>query len=86
MEAMAHRLPVVATGVMGVRELVRDGENGLVVRPARVDELVAAIERLANDPGERERMGDAGRRTVEDEYDVTQSAALLRDLFSRYAA
>ena len=86
MEAMAHRLPVVATGVMGVRELVRDGENGLVVRPARVDELVAAIERLANDPGERERMGDAGRRTVEGEYDVTQSAALLRDLFSRYAA
>jgi len=33
-----------------------------------------------------ERMGDAGRRTVEGEYDVTQSAALLRDLFSRYAA
>jgi glycosyltransferase involved in cell wall biosynthesis len=86
MEAMAHRLPVVATGVMGVRELVRDGENGLVVRPARVDELVAAVARLANDPAERKRMGDAGRRTVEDEYDVAKSAALLRDLFSRYAA
>ncbi len=86
MEAMAHRLPVVATGVMGVRELVRDGENGLVVRPARVDELVAAVTRLANDPEERARMGDAGRRTVEAEYDVTKSAALLRDLFSRYAA
>jgi glycosyltransferase involved in cell wall biosynthesis len=86
MEAMAHRLPVVATGVMGVRELVRDGENGLVVRPGRTDELVAAIERLAADPDERRRMGEAGRRTVEDEFDVTKSAEQLRDLFDRYAA
>jgi glycosyltransferase involved in cell wall biosynthesis len=86
MEAMAHRLPVVATGVMGVRELVKDGENGLVVRPGRVDEVVAAIERLAAAPEERRRMGEAGRRTVEEEFDVTKSAAQLRDLFARYAA
>jgi len=86
MEAMAHRLPVIATGVMGVRELVRDGENGLVVRPGRTDELVAAIERLAADADERRRMGEAGRQTVEDEFDVTKSAEQLRDLFARYAA
>jgi glycosyltransferase involved in cell wall biosynthesis len=86
MEAMAHELPVVATGVMGVRELVKDGENGLVIRPARPDELVSAIERMADDPEQRRRMGVAGRATVEAEFDVRKSAALLRDLFDRYAA
>jgi glycosyltransferase involved in cell wall biosynthesis len=86
MEAMAHALPVVAAGVMGVREIVSDGDNGLVVRPGRVDELVAAIERLAGEPDERRRMGAAGRATIEREFDVRASAALLRELFSRYAA
>lgn len=86
MEAMAHRLPVVAAGVMGVRELVRNGENGLVVRPGRTEDLVSAIDRLAGDPDECRRMGDAGRRTVEEEFDVSASAARLRQLFARYAA
>jgi glycosyltransferase involved in cell wall biosynthesis len=86
MEAMAHGLPVVAAGVMGVREIVIDGDNGLVVRPGRVDELVAAIERLAGEPDQRRRMGEAGRGIIEREFDVRASAALLRELFTRYAA
>jgi glycosyltransferase involved in cell wall biosynthesis len=86
MEAMAHGLPVVAAGVMGVGEIVVDGENGVVVRPGRVDEIVAAIERLAGDPDASRRMGDAGRRLVEREFDVRASAARLAELFARYAA
>jgi len=86
MEAMAHGLPVVAAGVMGVGEIVVDGENGLVVRPGRVDELVAAIERLAGDQDASRRMGEAGRRLVEREFDVRASAARLAELFARYAA
>jgi colanic acid/amylovoran biosynthesis glycosyltransferase len=86
MEAMAHRLPVVAASVMGVGELVRDGENGLLVRPGRPDELASAVERLAADPKLRQTMGEHGRRTVESEFDVSSSAARLRDLFARYAA
>jgi glycosyltransferase involved in cell wall biosynthesis len=86
MEAMAHALPVVAAGVMGVRELVHHGENGLVVRPGRKDELVDAVRRLAADPSERARMGQSGRRTVEAEFDVRGSAQLLRDLFTSHAS
>jgi colanic acid/amylovoran biosynthesis glycosyltransferase len=86
MEAMAHRLPVVATRVMGVGELVRDGEIGLVVRPARPDPLSEALDRLAGDPALRERLGDAGRRTVEAEFDVRSSAAQMRELFERYVS
>lgn len=81
MEAMAHRLPVVATRVMGVAELVRDGENGLLVRPGRADQLAAALERLAADPELRARFGEEGRRTVESEFDVRASAARMRELF-----
>lgn len=86
MEAMAHALPVVAASVMGVGEIVVDGENGLLVRPGRADELVSAIERLEADPDERRRMGEAGRRRVEAEFDVRASAARLGELFARYAA
>jgi glycosyltransferase involved in cell wall biosynthesis len=57
-----------------------------VVRPGRVDEIVAAIERLAGDPDASRRMGDAGRRLVEREFDVRASAARLAELFARYAA
>ena len=86
MEAMNHRLPVVATRVMGVGELVRDGENGLLVRPARADLFADALERLAADPDLRARMGAEGARTVSAEFDVRASAARMRELFERYAA
>jgi glycosyltransferase involved in cell wall biosynthesis len=86
MEAMAHRLPVVATRVMGVGELVRDGENGLLVRPGRADLFADALARLAADPELRERMGAEGERTVRAEFDVRASAERMRELFERHAA
>jgi glycosyltransferase involved in cell wall biosynthesis len=86
MEAMVHRLPVVATRVMGVGELVRDGENGLLVRPGRPDLFADALERVARDPELRERMGAEGERTVRAEFDVRASAERMRELFERHAA
>ena len=83
MEAMAHGLPVVATTVMGVGELVRHGRNGLLVRPGRPDQLAEALEKLAADPERRRRLGEAGRRAVEREFDVRASAARMRELFER---
>ena len=82
MEAMAHRLPVVATSVMGVGELVHHERTGLLVRPGRIDQLTQAIEQLAGDADRRRAFGEAGRRIVEAEFDVRASAARLRDLFA----
>jgi colanic acid/amylovoran biosynthesis glycosyltransferase len=74
LEAMACGLPVVSSLVMGVPEVVDDGETGLLVRPGRPDLLAEAIERLAAAPDLRERMGRAGRRRVVEEFDVKHEA------------
>ncbi len=82
MEAMAMGLPVVATNVMGVPELVDDGVNGLLVSPGRADLLSAAIERLIQDPELRERFSSAGRRKVVESFQISQSAEALARAFA----
>ena len=84
MEAMASGTPVVTTAVMGIPELVVDGEHGLLVRPGRPDLFTAAIKRLAADPELRERMGRAARARVSDEFNLKRETARLRDLFVAY--
>ncbi len=81
MEAMAHGLPVVATRVAGVSELVEDDVSGAVVSAGRVDLLVAALGRLAADPELRRRWGEAGRVRVRQDYDIRTSARVLAQLF-----
>ena len=71
LEAMAAGLPVVASAVGGIPEIVVDGETGLLV-PAGVDPapLAAAIAELLADPERRRQMGEAGRRRVEERFDL----------------
>ncbi len=68
MEAMAAGLPVVATHIGGVPELVRDGETGLLVRLRDVDGLAAAMRRLTGDAPLCARMGAAGRARIRDHF------------------
>jgi len=74
-------LPVVASDVMGVGELVEQGESGLLVRPSRPDLVADAIARLAGDETLRRRMGDVGRRKVLEEFDIRRSGEQLREVF-----
>jgi len=60
-EAMLSGLPVVATDIRGPRELVVEGQTGLLVPPGEVTPLAAALERLAGDAALRARLGEAGR-------------------------
>jgi glycosyltransferase involved in cell wall biosynthesis len=64
-EALAVGTPVVATAVGGVSEVVRDGENGLLVPPRDAGALAAALRRLGDAPGLRERLAAAAAPSVE---------------------
>lgn len=86
MEAMASGVPVVASRLSGIPELVIDGECGLLVPPGDVPALAAAIERLAGDLPFRRRLGAAGRARVEASFDQDRGAAALLDLVARSQA
>jgi glycosyltransferase involved in cell wall biosynthesis len=78
LEAMAHARPVVATDVGGLRDLVVDGETGLVVPPRDSDALRAALERLLGDEELRRRLGAAGRERARERFswDMVTEATL----------
>ena len=80
MEAMAAGLPVVATAVGGVGELVADGTSGLIVPPGDAGALAAAIDRLLADPGRGREMGRAGAAHVARAFDSGKEAARLAAL------
>lgn len=67
-EALAHRLPVIVHQADGTEyDLVRDGETGIRLTAGEVGDFRGAIESLARDPERAARMGEAGRRLVEEE-------------------
>ncbi|HVE82207.1 MAG TPA: glycosyltransferase [Myxococcales bacterium] len=74
-EGMASGVPMVATNVGGNPDLVVDGERGLLVEPCRPPELVVAFRRLLAEPTWARRMGQAGRRFVEQSLSLERMAA-----------
>ena len=69
-EAAAAGLPLIAADSAGCRDLVRDGENGLLVPPRDAGALAVAIARLLDDPELRERLGKAARADAEARYGI----------------
>ncbi|HEY5676108.1 MAG TPA: glycosyltransferase, partial [Myxococcales bacterium] len=74
MEAMAARLPVVATRVGGNPELVREGENGFLVPSGDPDALAASLAALLRAPEAAREMGLRGRKRVESELSLERMA------------
>ena len=82
MEALASRIPVVASRVAGVQELVEDGVTGYTVPPGDVATLADRMIRLMDDPAAARAMGEAGRRAVEAGFDIRAEGARLAEIFS----
>ncbi len=81
MEPQASGIPVIATQVGGVSELVIDGETGFVVPPGDVDALATCIQKLADDRTLRTQLGTAGRKIVVEHFNSEEEARRLAALF-----
>lgn len=85
-EAMAAGLPVVASRIPGVEELVDDGSTGYLVPPNRAEPFAAAIKLLADRPDDRVRFGHAARQRVVQDFDSQKNIRELVGLLSETAA
>jgi glycosyltransferase involved in cell wall biosynthesis len=81
LEAMAAGLPVVATDVGGIPEIVRNGENGVLVRPDDADALADAVIGLMNRPTHAAALGRAARADVERHYTLDRMVEAFEHLY-----
>jgi colanic acid/amylovoran biosynthesis glycosyltransferase len=81
MEAMGSGVPVIASDLSGIPELVNDQLTGLLAPPRDARSLADALERYIQDPGLRRRLGNAGRAKVVGEFDLNKNAAKLAQYF-----
>jgi glycosyltransferase involved in cell wall biosynthesis len=82
LEAQAMQLPVIASNVHGIPDVVDDRHTGLLVPPRDDAALADAIALLAADPDRRASMGRAGRAFVEERYSWADNAAQMQRLYS----
>lgn len=82
-ECMAARKPVVATRVDDIPELVEHEQNGLLTDDNDLAQLVNALERLINDPALCKQMGQAGRRRIEEGFNLKSQAEDYHQLYQQ---
>jgi glycosyltransferase involved in cell wall biosynthesis len=82
LEAMAAGVPVVASAVSGIPEVIEDAVNGRLVAPRRPGHLADALTELLGDAPQRARLAEAGRRFVAAECAWAQAVVPLRELLS----
>jgi glycosyltransferase involved in cell wall biosynthesis len=85
-EGMAAGRPVVASALGGAAEIIANRLDGLLTPAGDPDALAAAVQRLLADPGERERLGQAARRTVARRYQVDAHVRAVRTFYERVLA
>jgi len=81
LEAAASGRAIVATDVPGCREIVRDGENGILIPARNAIALAGALKKLILDPGLRQQMGSKGRQMVMNEF---SEEIVVRDTLAIY--
>jgi len=85
-EASAVGLPVVASGVGGVPEVIDNNNTGFLIERKSVDSLADALERLIKDPQLRANMGKKGRKFVEENYVWSNNLHSMKVLYEKILA
>ena len=81
MEAMACGVPVISTRLVGIADLIEDGETGLLAEPNDADDLSEKIGRLIRDKSLRDRFSESGREKVKSEFDLSNCLEPLLNKF-----
>jgi glycosyltransferase involved in cell wall biosynthesis len=81
LEAMAYGLPVVVSNVGGIPEVVRDGQEGLMIKPGDVDGLCQGLKKLIESVECRQRMGAAARHRMAAHHTVESYLRRLQELY-----
>ena len=84
LEYMASGKPVIGTGVNGIPEVIKDGINGLIVKPMDSWKMAEAMLRLLKNKNERESFGKAGRSLAEKEFSLEMFAHKTEEFYFRY--
>jgi glycosyltransferase involved in cell wall biosynthesis len=82
LEAMAMEVPVVATAVSGIPEMVDDGVNGFLTPVGDDEALAGAVSRLLADPAMARRMGALGRKKVAENFTIQRTAEKTQDFYT----
>lgn len=80
-EAMAMGVPVVATDVDGFKEVVENGETGIIVERGNVQKIAEALERLICDKELRNEMGNRGRKRVENFFNFEKNVDTMENIY-----
>ena len=81
LEAMARHRPVVASAVGGIPEVITSGVDGLLVPPADPVALADAVVTLLRDPAMRDRIGEAGYRTVAERFSIDAQVKRIQTVY-----
>ena len=81
LEVMALGLPVIATHVVGSKDIVVDGETGILVPPQQPERLAQAILELLADQQRRQEMGQRGQQTVHNRYSLKKTVADVEKVY-----
>jgi glycosyltransferase involved in cell wall biosynthesis len=81
LEAMAAGLPVIATAVGGIPEVVTDGTNGLLIPPRNPEALARALDRLLADPDFARRLGEQARAEAEAHHSLERLGREINEIY-----
>jgi glycosyltransferase involved in cell wall biosynthesis len=81
LEAMAMEVPLIATSIAGIPQLVQHQQNGLLVEPDNHDELFAAVQRMISEPDLRRRLAAEARVLVATQYSFARRMQKIRDIY-----
>jgi glycosyltransferase involved in cell wall biosynthesis len=85
LEAMACGIPVIATRIGGIVDVIKDEENGLLVEPGNAEQLADALKKLISDTEYASTLGKNGLKTVRENYDINVIANKYVEIYRKLA-